>query len=72
MEKIKIEEVKKLKDGTIIYNSKTNTWAQIVDNFGGGITIAVEINKVKTTGNMSYDQMYDMLNNKYTDMLRAL
>ena len=34
MEKIKIEEVKKLKDGTIIYNSKTNTWAQM-DEFNG-------------------------------------
>ena len=72
MEKMKKEAVRKIKDGTIIYNSKTGVWAMVFENFGGGLTLTAKINGKETKANMSYVQMYDMVNNKYTDILEAI
>ena len=66
MEKITKEEVKKIKAGMEFENTKTNAKATVTENFGGGITI--ECNGKK--GNMTYDQMYAMLNNEYTTITK--
>jgi len=67
MGKIKMEEVRKIKEGTAFENTKTNAKAVVVDNFGGGVSIEVMGGKA----NMSYEQMYNMLNNEYTNILEA-